>query len=68
MPRFLSELRTLPHDEQEVVLSVLLLAQLLDGGIEKPVRRARKTTLNHITLDFAINMPILPRQPQPSSA
>jgi hypothetical protein len=45
VPCFLSELRTLPHDEQEVVLSVLLLAQILDGGIEKPVRAHAKLLL-----------------------
>lgn len=35
VPCFLSDLRTLRRDEQTLVLTVLLLAQLLDGEIEE---------------------------------
>ena len=35
VPCFLSDLRTLHHDEQTLILTVLLLAQVLDGGIDQ---------------------------------
>ena len=36
VPVFLSEMRALRADEQEVVMSILLLAQILDGGMDEP--------------------------------
>ena len=36
IPRFLSDLRKLPPEEQATVLSVHLLAQVMDGGVREP--------------------------------